>query len=44
MTIEIRRYKMTRFWAVYISNELLAVVVYKRGAQSIVNAISAGDS
>ncbi|MEZ5275521.1 MAG: hypothetical protein R3F07_03970 [Opitutaceae bacterium] len=44
MNIEIRRYKRTRFWAVYVSNELLAVVVYKRGAESIVKAISVGDN
>ncbi len=38
--IEVRRYVkpdgwVTRYWAVYISGELLAVVVYKKGAQAI---------
>jgi len=30
--IEIRTYLHTRFWAVYVDGELLAVVVYRKGA------------
>ena len=30
--IEIRKYRHTRFWAVYVDGGLLAVVVYRKGA------------
>jgi len=33
--IEIRKYRQTRFWAVYVHGELLAVVVYRKGAEAI---------
>lgn len=37
--LTIERYKGTRFWAVFRDGELLAVTVYKRGAQAIVRAL-----
>jgi len=33
--IEVMKYRQTRFWAVYVDGELLAVVVYRKGAQAI---------
>lgn len=36
--IEVRRYG-TRNWAVYEGGELLAVTVYKKGAQAIVERL-----
>ena len=33
--IEIRKYRHTRFWAVYVDGGLLAVVVYRKGAVAI---------
>ena len=33
--IEVRKYRSTRFWAVYVDGELLAVVVYRKGARAI---------
>jgi hypothetical protein len=33
--IEIRKYRQTRFWAVYVDGELLAVTVYRKGAEAI---------
>ena len=33
--IEISKYRNTRFWAVYVDGELLAVVVYRKGARAI---------
>ena len=33
--IEIRKYRRTRFWAVYVDGRLLAVVVYRKGAEAI---------
>ena len=33
--IEIKKYRNTRFWAVYVNGELLAVVVYRKGARAI---------
>lgn len=33
--IKIERYKNTRHWAVWMKNELVAVVCYKKGATSI---------
>ena len=33
--IEVRKYRQTRFWAVYVDGELLAVVVYRKGARAI---------
>ena len=34
--LTIEKYKGTRFWAVFRDGELLAVTVYKRGAEAIV--------
>ena len=33
--IEVRKYRRTRFWAVYVDERLLAVVVYRKGAEAI---------
>ena len=33
--IEVKKYRQTRFWAVYVDGELLAVVVYRKGARAI---------
>jgi hypothetical protein len=33
--IEIRKYRHTRFWAVYVDGELLAVTVYRKGAVAV---------
>ena len=33
--IEVMKYRQSRFWAVYVDGELLAVVVYRKGAQAI---------
>ena len=33
--IEVKKYRQTRFWAVYLDGELLAVVVYRKGARAI---------
>ena len=33
--IEVKKYRHTRFWAVYVDNELLAVVLYRKGAEAI---------
>jgi hypothetical protein len=38
--IEIRKYRHTRHWAVYVDGELLAVVVYRKGAQAIADMFS----
>ena len=35
MSVEIRRYRQSRFWAVYLDGELLAVTVYRKGAAAI---------
>ena len=37
--IEIRKYRHTRFWAVYVDGGLLAVVVYRKGAEAIADMI-----
>ena len=42
--IEIRKYRKpdgyaTRHWAVYVDGELLAVVLYRKGAQAIADMI-----
>jgi hypothetical protein len=34
-SIQIEKYRETRFWAVWIDQELLAVVCYKKGALAI---------
>jgi len=37
--IEIRKYRHTRFWAVYVDGELLAVVVYRQGERAIADML-----
>ena len=37
--IEVRKYRHTRFWAVYADGELLAVVIYRKGARAIVDML-----
>ena len=37
--IEIRKYRRTRHWAVYVDGELLAVTVYRKGAEAIADMI-----
>jgi hypothetical protein len=44
--IEIRKYRKpdgyaTRYWGIYVDGELLAVVLYRKGAQAIANMIVA---
>ena len=39
--LTIEKYKRTRFWAVFRDGELLAVTVYKRGAEAIVRTLEA---
>ena len=33
--VEIARWKRTRHWAVWLDGELLAVTVYKKGAEAV---------
>lgn len=40
--LTIEKYKGTRFWAVFRDGELLAVTVYKRGAEAIVRTLEPG--
>jgi hypothetical protein len=35
LDITITKYKYTRFWAIWVNQELLAVVCYKKGAVAI---------
>jgi len=42
--ITITKYRNTRFWAVYKTGELLAVVVYKKGAMAIARALMEAQS
>ncbi len=37
--IEIRKYRQSRHWAVYLDGELLAVVVYRKGAVAIADML-----
>jgi len=37
--ISIAKYKKTRFWAVWMKKELIAVVCYKKGAHAIRDVI-----
>ena len=39
--IRIERYKNTRHWAVWMAEELVAVVCYKKGAQTIKRLLTA---
>jgi len=38
--IEVMKYRQTRFWAVYVDGELLAVVVYRKGARAIADHLA----
>ena len=45
--IEIKKYRKpdgyaTRYWAVYVDGELLAVVLYRKGAQAVADMIQRG--
>ena len=45
MTVEMRRYRKpdgypTRYWAVYVDGEILAVVVYRKGAEAIAEMLT----
>jgi hypothetical protein len=45
MKIHVARYRKadgyeTRFWSVTVDGELLAVTVYRRGAQAVANALT----
>jgi len=35
MSVAISRYKSSRHWAVYLNDELVAVTLYKKGAESV---------
>ena len=42
--IEVKRYRKpdayaTRYWAIYVDGELLAVTLYRKGAQAIADLI-----
>jgi len=37
--IRVCRYRQTRYWSVWISDRLLAVTVYKKGALAIRDAL-----
>ena len=37
--IEVCKYRNTRFWAVYVDGELLAVVVYRKGARAVADML-----
>lgn len=34
-TVKVARYEGTRFWAVWFGDELIAVTVYKKGANRV---------
>lgn len=39
--IRVEKYRRTRFWAVYVDHELVAVVVYRKGAAEIARRLAA---
>ncbi len=39
MKIALRRYRESRFWAVLLNGELLAVTVYRKGAAAVAETI-----
>ncbi|MFZ4484907.1 MAG: hypothetical protein ACOYOL_13120 [Chthoniobacterales bacterium] len=41
MNVYITRYAKSRYWAVYHNDKLLAVTLYKRGANAIVQVLLA---
>ena len=40
LILTITRYRKSRYWAVYAGAELLAVVLYRKGAKAIVDFIT----
>ena len=38
--VSVNRYRETRYWAVWVNDELLAVTVYKKGAIAIRDKLS----
>ena len=36
MKYEIKRYKKTRFWGIFLGERLITVCVYKKGANAVV--------
>ncbi|NJO17100.1 MAG: hypothetical protein HC877_15565 [Thioploca sp.] len=38
--IRVEKYRGTRYWSIWIGEELLAVTVYKKGAVAIKNALT----
>ena len=38
-SIRVGKYKGTRYWAVWLDDQLLAVTVYKKGAVAIKNTL-----
>ena len=38
-SIEVTRYRQSRHWAVYVDGELLAVTVYRKGAEAVRRAL-----
>jgi len=41
--VTITRYKSSRYWAVWINGELLAVVCYRKGAEAVRTALTDAD-
>ena len=39
MNIKITRYRRSRHWAVYVDGHLLAVTVYRKGAEAVADMI-----
>ena len=35
LNLTISKYRQTRFWGLYLGDELLAVVTYRKGARSL---------
>lgn len=45
MTVEVTRYRkpdghLTRYWAVWLNGELLAVTLFRKGAEAVAAALS----
>lgn len=38
--LSITRYRNTRYWAIWLGGDLLAVTVYRKGAEAILNYIN----
>lgn len=39
--VRFEKYRKTRFWAVYLDHELVAVVVYRKGAEEVARLLAA---